>query len=75
MMINNLWFENYSLVYTTRISTFYQNELLSKKSIFTRKTQCFKINHQSLSCTEFNDNHNNISNYKNWFKIKFCWKL
>ena len=51
MPINNLWFLKYGLVQVTRILTFYQNKLLSSKSIFSRSTQYFQIN-QSLSCRE-----------------------
>ena len=70
MLIHNLCILNFGLVQVTRILTFYQNKLLSKKSIFSRSTQYFQIN-QNLSCREFYVYHFKYSNFKKRFKIRF----
>ena len=67
MLIHNLWFLNYGLVHVTRILTFYQNKLLSKKSIFSRSTLYFQIN-KNLSYREFYADYFKPSKFKKRFK-------
>ena len=68
-LIHNLLFFNYRLVHITRILTFDQNKLLSKKSIFSRSTLYFQIIHY-LSCRKFYAYHFKTSNFKKQFKIR-----
>ena len=84
MLIHNIWFFNYGLVHVTRISTLYQNKLLSKKSIFSRSTLYFQIkqiyqikfsNKTNLSCREFYADYFKHSNFKTRFKIRFLLKI
>ena len=72
MLIHNLWFFNYGLVHVTRILTFNQNKLLSKKSIFFRSTLYFQIN-QNLSFREFDADHFKPSTFKTRFQIRLLY--